>query len=675
MNIRIDRLPDRPHGLLERIRASINNPSLMGERGTEVRFARIQWCMILWRLLTLIQIPVLIAVSADRFVSTGYAAMFFSVALAYTLIYSWLVTRTGIAGNRYFRLTDLLIGAVMLLVAHEATLVYVMAFYTYACLVNRPILVMRETILAVCGMSLVFLTASEMTPNPFYSMSLRVSEFMLYYFWGLAILFFSRLLSRSSALELDAHLEKQRQGYRRRLHDDLGNTLCGLHYRIQSLKLSGGDELRQALIFLHRGYERANDVLAHLLDEIDEIAEEDLREALTRTAQEAMDEFGMEVGITLPGKEIKVSPAIKREIRSIVREAIANSAKHAGNGKTHIDVTGSRGRLTVSVVDSGAGFDTSGLESKQDGGSLGIKNMQERAAMIDGLFSLTSSPGAGTTVTLSIGEQKTVGFIRRLTKTRSRHPDRVYSFLIYLKLIIAALAMMQVALMEPDLRNNPVSWMVATTVMVDGALFFFFPSRLYNLLTRLPWLLIIEQIVFSVLIFAAWREDMPLFFDAVPSMGLVMSACFLGASGNAALASLLSLGILLANLLAPATASMHGERMEEMVVNISSNLLLAFIAGLAVEFIRNLEGLQHQAIARALARQRERLTADTHRKLHSRVHAVVLDVRLLSEQLNDPGATTEAIAGLEATSNELKIRLRTIMRSLDKPAEDYSVAT
>ena len=100
MNTRTDRLAERPPGLLDRIRASINNPSLMGEGEASPRYAKIQWSMILWRLLTLIQISVLI-------------------------------------------------GAALLLVAHEATLVYVMVFCTYACLLNRPDLVMRETIAAL----------------------------------------------------------------------------------------------------------------------------------------------------------------------------------------------------------------------------------------------------------------------------------------------------------------------------------------------------------------------------------------------------------------------------------------------------------------------------------------------------------------------------------------------
>lgn len=97
MNTRTDRLAERPPGLLDRIRASINNPSLMGEGGASLRYAKVQWSMILWRFLTLMQIPVLIAVCPSRFISTGYAAIFFGLALTYTIAYSWLAIRTSAA--------------------------------------------------------------------------------------------------------------------------------------------------------------------------------------------------------------------------------------------------------------------------------------------------------------------------------------------------------------------------------------------------------------------------------------------------------------------------------------------------------------------------------------------------------------------------------------------------
>ncbi|MHB1324649.1 MAG: sensor histidine kinase [Thermoleophilia bacterium] len=360
MNTRSDRLAERPPGLLDRIRASINNPSLMGEGGASLRYAKVQWSMILWRFLTLMQIPVLIAVCPSRFISTGYAAIFFGLALTYTIAYSWLATHTSAGGRRYFRIIDLLIGAALLIAAHEATLVYVMVFYTYACLLNRPDLEMRETIPAVAGMSLVFLVASTMTPDPFYTQSSRVSEFIIFYLWGLGIFVFSKLLSQASSLELDARLEDQRRSYRRSLHDDLGNTLCGLHYKIQSLRRAGSDELKQALAFLARGYERAIVVLAHLLDGIDTIADEDLAEALARTARWSRTEFGVEVEVATPEKEIRVSSTIRQEIILIVREAIANTAKHAGVKKARIVISRHRGRLSVAVTDFGTGFDSSG---------------------------------------------------------------------------------------------------------------------------------------------------------------------------------------------------------------------------------------------------------------------------------------------------------------------------
>ena len=54
--------------------------------------------------------------------------------------------------------------------------------------------------------------------------------------------------------------------------------------------------------------------------------------------------------------------------------------------------------LHVVVSDDGAGFDV----GTKHPGHLGLTTMAERAAAIDAEFSLTSAPGSGTTVSVSL---------------------------------------------------------------------------------------------------------------------------------------------------------------------------------------------------------------------------------------------------------------------------------
>ncbi len=53
--------------------------------------------------------------------------------------------------------------------------------------------------------------------------------------------------------------------------------------------------------------------------------------------------------------------------------------------------------------DDGVGFDKNAIESNYDQrGSLGLKNMNERAEMVNGVFKLDSDVGKGTTVRVII---------------------------------------------------------------------------------------------------------------------------------------------------------------------------------------------------------------------------------------------------------------------------------
>ena len=59
-------------------------------------------------------------------------------------------------------------------------------------------------------------------------------------------------------------------------------------------------------------------------------------------------------------------------------------------------------RLVLTIGDDGSGADLEALDGAQAGdGRLGIRGMRERAGIIGGALAIESTPGAGTTVTLT----------------------------------------------------------------------------------------------------------------------------------------------------------------------------------------------------------------------------------------------------------------------------------
>jgi signal transduction histidine kinase len=88
-------------------------------------------------------------------------------------------------------------------------------------------------------------------------------------------------------------------------------------------------------------------------------------------------------------------------IFSIVQEAVNNIEKHAEASNIWIRMQEQGGNLVVSVEDDGKGFDVESVVAGYDeGASLGLLNMRERAELIDGVLTMESGPARGKPGTL-----------------------------------------------------------------------------------------------------------------------------------------------------------------------------------------------------------------------------------------------------------------------------------
>jgi signal transduction histidine kinase len=87
-----------------------------------------------------------------------------------------------------------------------------------------------------------------------------------------------------------------------------------------------------------------------------------------------------------------LNPAERDALVQIVREAMANAARHGKASRIRVEVA--PGRL-VRVSDDGTGFDPA---SEPAPGAFGLVSMRERAEAIGATFDVTSAPGRGTVV-------------------------------------------------------------------------------------------------------------------------------------------------------------------------------------------------------------------------------------------------------------------------------------
>jgi signal transduction histidine kinase len=84
----------------------------------------------------------------------------------------------------------------------------------------------------------------------------------------------------------------------------------------------------------------------------------------------------------------------------ITQEALNNALKHSHANSIEVSLGHENGLITLEISDNGSGFDPSFRQP--DTTSLGMLTMRERAYAIGAHFSITSSQGQGTRVTVEI---------------------------------------------------------------------------------------------------------------------------------------------------------------------------------------------------------------------------------------------------------------------------------
>ena len=113
----------------------------------------------------------------------------------------------------------------------------------------------------------------------------------------------------------------------------------------------------------------------------------------------------METGIPVRVKSVGAPQALGPEgewsLLMLVREAIQNAVTHAAPKNVTVVLTFDHRCLHVEIEDDGCGFDPSTCRPP-DGHHYGLIGMRERVEKLGGEFRLTSSPGKGTQVRLSI---------------------------------------------------------------------------------------------------------------------------------------------------------------------------------------------------------------------------------------------------------------------------------
>lgn len=189
------------------------------------------------------------------------------------------------------------------------------------------------------------------------------------------------------------------------LHDNIGQKIYLSKLILATLDASGPADTanREALeTCLTEAGEGLHELLNNLSPEL--IKKDDLRKAigglvrqLERTRQYTID-YENEGGYKqLPEQKELI-------IFRIFQEAINNIIRHAAAHRIEIRLVCTPEEVCLSIADDGKGFAVEQARTADDrsGHGRGLGNMVDRAALINAQLSITTQPGAGTTVRITV---------------------------------------------------------------------------------------------------------------------------------------------------------------------------------------------------------------------------------------------------------------------------------
>lgn len=121
--------------------------------------------------------------------------------------------------------------------------------------------------------------------------------------------------------------------------------------------------------------------------------------------REAGAAAGGTVTVTTEGAPRALHPLVREEAQAIGEEAIRNAVQHARANRIVVVLRYGQDAFELVVRDDGMGLPEPVLAEGQREGHFGLVGMRERAARIEARLALTSEPGNGTAVTLTLLER------------------------------------------------------------------------------------------------------------------------------------------------------------------------------------------------------------------------------------------------------------------------------
>jgi len=190
----------------------------------------------------------------------------------------------------------------------------------------------------------------------------------------------------------------------RNLHDSVIQSLYATGMGLSSVAKLCRTRPVEAVARLEQAQQTLNETIAEVRGFIAGMEPEALKD---RTFRQAVEDLVNRMRAVYPcAATINVSDSdaqlltlpVQAHVLQIAREALSNALRHGEAKHVQIGLEAEDGRLAFTIEDDGRGFDPANLLKP----GLGLTNIDERAREIGGRLTVSSTPGKGTLVKLTL---------------------------------------------------------------------------------------------------------------------------------------------------------------------------------------------------------------------------------------------------------------------------------
>jgi signal transduction histidine kinase/ligand-binding sensor domain-containing protein len=199
---------------------------------------------------------------------------------------------------------------------------------------------------------------------------------------------------------------EERARLAREIHDTLAQGFVGISSQLDAVAMCMPEDTTPARTYLEMARRMARHSLTEARRSVMDLRasaleKQDLAAAIESGTLVWTAGSGVEVAVEVTGPEMKLPEETEQHLLRIAQEAVTNAVKHAGANRIGVKLGLEARQLRLRIKDNGRGFDQRDVFSSR-GGHFGVIGMRERAERLGGKLQLTSNPGEGTEVEVTV---------------------------------------------------------------------------------------------------------------------------------------------------------------------------------------------------------------------------------------------------------------------------------